>query len=213
MMILALQVLPSTRITRYITTSILFIMWLGLLFLQQGRAAVQLPDLREWWCTISRGLMAFMCRPSSGFIQIAQKIAVWNGTWASNDGTFATSYETRGKAWGIRSLAHAIFLPPDGNAWKEAGRSALFRNAQLLKTFQDDPKSVLGFIWDFAPDQVGNYVEVHGGTGFTQPLWEHHYLVTEVHKAASAKLLTGTGTIRAGCYRRLDRRAADSIRQ
>jgi len=62
----------------------------------------------------------------------------------------------------------------------------------LLKTFQDDPKSVLGFIWDFAPDQVGNYVEVHGSTGFTQPLWEHHYLVTEVHKAASAKLLNGT---------------------
>lgn len=51
-----------------------------------------------------------MCRPSPVFIQIAQKIAVWNGTWASNDGTFATSYETRGKA----------------------GRSALFRNAKLL---------------------------------------------------------------------------------
>ena len=88
--------------------------------------------------------MAFMCRPSPVFIEIAQKIVVWNGTWASNDGTFATSYETRGKAWGIRSLAHAIFLTPDGDAWKQAGRSALFRNAQLLKTFQDDPKSVLG---------------------------------------------------------------------
>ncbi len=82
--------------------------------------------------------MAFMCRPSPVFIEIAQKIVVWNGTWASNDGTFATSYETRGKAWGIRSLAHAIFLTPDGDAWKQAGRSALFRNAQLLKTFQDD---------------------------------------------------------------------------
>ncbi len=28
--------------------------------------------------------MAFMCRPSPVFIEIAQKIAVWNGTWASN---------------------------------------------------------------------------------------------------------------------------------
>jgi len=133
------------------------------------------------------GLMAFMCRPSPAFIEIAQKIAVWNGTWSSDNGTFSTYYETRGKAWGVRSLAHAIFLTPDADAWKQAGRSALFRNAQLLKTFQDDPKAVLGFVWDFSPSFVQNY----GGSGFTQPLWEHHYLVTELHKAASAKLLAG----------------------
>ena len=137
------------------------------------------------------GLMAFMCRPSPAFIEIAQKIAVWNGTWSSYDGTFGTYYQTRGKAWCVRSLAHAIFLTPDADSWKQPARSALFRNAQLLKTFQDDPKSVLGFVWDYSPTNLVDFVAVHGGTGFTQPLWEHHYLVTELHKAASAKLLAG----------------------
>ncbi len=133
------------------------------------------------------GLMAFMCRPSPVFIEIAQKIAVWNGTWSSDNGTFGTYYETRGKAWGVRSLTHAIFLTPDSDNWKQPARSALFRNSQLLKSFQDDPKSVLGFVWDFSPSFVQNY----GGSGFTQPLWEHHYLVTELHKAASARVLSG----------------------
>lgn len=137
------------------------------------------------------GLMAFMCRPSPVFIEIAQKIAVWNGTWSSYDGTFGTYYQTRGKAWCVRSLAHAIFLTPDADAWKQAGRSALFRNAQLLKAFKDDSRSTLGFVWDYSPDYVFDYVGSHGGVGFNQPLWEHHYLVTEFHKAASANLLTG----------------------
>jgi hypothetical protein len=134
--------------------------------------------------------MAFMCRPSPVFIEIAQKIAVWNGTWSSYNGAFGSFYQTRGKAWCVRSLAHAIFLTPDGDAWKQAGRSALFRNAQLLKTFQDDPKSVLGFVWDFAPANVSNGYGALG-IGFNQPLWQHHYLVTELHKVASAQLLTG----------------------
>ena len=137
------------------------------------------------------GLMAFMCRPSPVFIEIAQKIAVWNGTWSSDDGTFGTYYQTRGKAWCARSLAHAIFLTPDADAWKQAGRSALFRNAQLLKTFQDDPRSVLGFVWDYSPTNLNDFVAAYGGAGFIQPLWEHHYLVAELHKVASAKLLTG----------------------
>ena len=141
------------------------------------------------------GLMAFMCRPSPAFIEIAQKIAVWNGTITSDDGTFGTYYQTRGKAWCVRSLAHAIFLTPDADAWKQAGRSALFRNTQLLKTFQDDPKSGLGFVWDYSPGFLYDFVAADGGgggfNGFIQPLWQHHYLVTELHKAANAKLLSG----------------------
>lgn len=137
------------------------------------------------------GLMAFMCRPSPAFIEIAQKIAVWNGTWGSYDGTFRTYYQTRGKAWCVRSLAHAIFLTPDGDGWKQAGRSALFRNAELLKAFQNDSKSVLGFVWDYSPSFVSTGHADLGGLGFNQALWQHHYLVTELHKAASAQLLTG----------------------
>ena len=51
---------------------------------------------------------------------------------------------------------------------------------------------MLGFVWDFSPTNVSDYVAYFGsGTGFIQPLWEHHYLVTELHKAASARLLAG----------------------
>jgi len=135
------------------------------------------------------GLLAFLCRPSPVFIEIAQKIAVWNGTWASDNGTFTTSYETRGKAWGVRSLAHAIFLTPDGDHWKQPARLAMFRNSQLIQTFRDDSKSTLGFVWNFSPTYVVDYGL--GGVGFIDPLWEHHYLVTELHKAAAAKLLMG----------------------
>lgn len=41
-------------------------------------------------------------------------------------------------------------------------------------------------------DFVGQDGGGGGFTGFIQPLWMHHYLVTELHKAASAKLLSGT---------------------
>ena len=128
--------------------------------------------------------MAFMCRPSPVFIEIAQKIAVWNGTWGSYDGTFGTYYQTRGMAWCVRSLAHAIFLTPDGDSWKQAGRSALFRNSQMLKTFQDDPKSVLGFVWDYSPTNVYDFVAAR---------WRHR-----IYSAAMATPLSGHRTSQGG---------------
>ncbi len=137
------------------------------------------------------GLMAFMCRPSPTFIEIAQKIAVWNGTWSSYDGTFRTYYQTRGKGGASAALLTRFSWTPDGDGWKDAGRSALYRNAQLLKIFQDDPESTLGFVWNYSPGDVSDFAAIHGGKGYIQSLWEHHYLVTEVHKAAGAKLLSG----------------------
>jgi hypothetical protein len=141
------------------------------------------------------GLMAFLCQPSPVFIEIAQKVALWNGMWSSTDsngsvyeGVFGYWYQTRGKAWGIRSLAHALFLTPDGDPWKAAARGALHRNALLIKQFKDDPKAVLGFVWDYAPGSFNNAEAPKAKV----KMWQHHYLATELHKAASAKLLTGS---------------------
>jgi hypothetical protein len=135
------------------------------------------------------GLMAFLCRPSPVFIEIAQKIAVWNGTWSSSNGVFEGWYQTRGKAWCIRSLAHAIFLTPQTDAWRAAGGAALYRNALNILGFRDSPKARLGFVWDYEPNWVD---DKSSSSGVQQPLWEHHYLTTELHKAASAKLIAGT---------------------
>lgn len=135
------------------------------------------------------GLMAFLCRPSPVFIEIAQKIAVWNGTWSSSDGVFEGWYQTRGKAWGIRSLTHAIFLTPQADAWRGAGASALYRNALNILGFRDSPKARLGFVWDYEPNWVDD--KSSSTPGVQTPLWEHHYLTTELHKSASAKLLSG----------------------
>jgi hypothetical protein len=135
------------------------------------------------------GLMAFLCHPSPTFIEIAQKIAVWNGTWSSSDGTFGTYYQTRGKAWCLRSLVHATFLSPSGDPWKAAGLAALYRNALLLDQFRTSANAKLGFIWDFAPNTVLDFGR--GTPGLQEPLWQHHYLLVELHKAANARLLSG----------------------
>src|SRR5262249_38411374 len=103
------------------------------------------------------GLTAFLCHPSPVFIEIAQKIAVWNGTWSSNDGTFGYFYQTRGKAWCIRSLAHATFLTPFDDAWKASGLAALYRNTLLLDQFRKNPNATLGFVWAFAPNVVNDF--------------------------------------------------------
>lgn len=155
--------------------------------------------------------MGLMCRPSPVFIEIAQKIAVWNETWSSYDGGFGTYYQTRGKAWGIRSLAHAIFLTPDGDAWKPAGRSALFRNTQLLKAFQDDLKSALGFVWDFAPGYVFDYVAARGGNGFTQPLLGAPLSGHRGSQGGQCKASYRDGTVGLGCRCRLGSSAAGPI--
>jgi hypothetical protein len=136
------------------------------------------------------GLVAFMCRPSPVFLEIAQKIAFYNKVWGwSVKPTFGDYYQTRGKAWAIRSHAHALFLTPDGEAWKESARKVLYAGAQTIKAFKDDPKSKLGFVWDYGVNNV--YDQDSSVDGFQWGVWQHHYLLVELHKAANLKLLAG----------------------
>lgn len=159
------------------------------------------------------GLMAFVARPSPVFIEIAQKVAVWNGTWsqfadgglAYDTGVFGAAYQVRGAAWGIRSLAHALFLTPDGLAWKTAAATSLAKNFLYQTTFSSDPKAKLddgtprlNITWENRP---GNPFAVYSAIPRVNVAgWQFHYLVTEVHKAASAKLLSGADQVTADAF-------------
>jgi len=136
------------------------------------------------------GLMAFLCRPSPVFIEIAQKLATWNGTNWSTTGEFHNDYQQRGYAWCMRSLAHAIFLTPDGEGWKAAAQADLYKNVQRGLYFKNSSINKLDFIWDDGGGALVNDFESE--PGMQQPTFMAAYCVTEIPKVANAKLLTGT---------------------
>lgn len=145
------------------------------------------------------GLMAFISRPSPVFIELAQKVAVFNATLTTFEdvgpgtttGVFGQYYQMRGRAWGIRSLAHATFLTPDALPWKAAGVTSLGANATYLDAWRTDSKALLNCFWD--ETAAGTLQDADGvAAGFQSKVWQHHYLTTELHKAASAGLLTGS---------------------
>jgi hypothetical protein len=137
----------------------------------------------------AEGLMAFLCHPSPAFIELAQKIAVWNGTWSDGNATFGMFFQTRGRAWCVRSLAHALFLTPSTDPWRSAAQGALGRNVAVLDAFRTSANNPLGVIWDGSPTEC---LDMSSSTiGFQQSIWQHHWIATELHKIAAAKLLTG----------------------
>ena len=166
------------------------------------------PDQAMMWEVMhhpAAGLMAFASRPTPVFIELAQKIALWNALWANNDnanpgginttGLFASGdYPTRGRAWGLRSLAHAVFLTPDGDAWKTAGKASLAVNADYLLEYTTDTKAKLNVMWEGDPEAPQNapYATAPAGASFGIAAWMYEYLIVELHKIASAQLLTGT---------------------
>jgi hypothetical protein len=138
------------------------------------------------------GLMAFYGRPTPVFIELAQKIAVWSGTWsASSNGSFTWQagvagfhYQTRGKAWTIRAIAHAALLSPDSIPWRAAAATALERNVALLETYRDESRNLLGTVFAGRP---GSFSDLRGAVpGMQQAVWEHHFLVGVLHRAQRA---------------------------
>jgi hypothetical protein len=143
------------------------------------------------------GLMAFICRPSPVYIELAQKVATWNGVWSTwsggtptATGVFGRPYQVRGRAWGMRSLGHAIFLTPDGDAWKAAGVTSLELNVAHLDQWRTDSKASLNTMWDETPSILGSY-NMGAVPAMGVGMWQYHYLVAELHKVASAGLLRG----------------------
>ncbi len=144
------------------------------------------------------GLMAFIGRPTPVFIELAQKVAVWNGTWSTfadggtqqPTGVFGAAYQLRGKAWCLRSLVHAIFITPQALPWKAAGATSLAQNVAYLDAWRTDPKAKLNTMW---VNRVDRAISVYNSVPRVNIAgWQYHYLITELHKAASAKLLNGS---------------------
>jgi hypothetical protein len=155
------------------------------------------------------GLAAFLARPSPVFIELAQKIAIWNAMWPTNfengaaqpTGVFrGGGCTTRGRAWALRSLAHAIYLTPDNLApatpdpWKPAAKTSLAANVAYLDGYRTDAKSKLNICWEgdpALPQNIPYETTAKGGPVFATRGWFSHYLITEVHKLASVRLLAG----------------------
>lgn len=151
------------------------------------------------------GLAAFCVRPSPVLIELAQKVAIWNALWPTNwdnntvqpTGVFRGGGCTiRGRAWAIRSLAHAIFLTPDALPWKAAAKQSLSANITYFDGYRTNSKSKLGVMWEGDPDYPLSLASndgavAAGGPAFAIRGWFYHYFVTEIHKVASARLLTG----------------------
>ncbi len=180
---------------------------------QSSKANWPVTTASDAWATFegahqpAAGLMAFVARPSPVFIELAQKIAVWSGTSDSTNDRlsmfnglsvgltdltgFPANGQTRSYAWGLRQLTHALFLSPNGSAWREGGKTWLGRAARFGLAIMQSPKANLNLMWSGAPAE---YIDHDNNTvpGYQLSTFMHHYAVGEVHKAASARLLTDT---------------------
>lgn len=142
------------------------------------------------------GLMAFLCRPSPCFIELAQKACLFNIIWNNNGyGPYSASCEVRAKAWGIRDHAVAILLTPDAHAWKATAQTRLseaFTHTKPvgnLSAYMTDPRAVLNYLWGGAPNSVGSRPDT---VGHGASLFENYYLIQALHMASGGQVLTGT---------------------
>ncbi len=160
------------------------------------------------------GLMAFAARPSPIFIEIAQQIVAHTSTWSNQPdqnligfdyaaaglsadasaGIYGQYYQTRGRAWGVRSLVHATFLTPDdanGAAWRAGGKQSLHHNTVYLSAWMTKPAAAaVNMFWDYGP-LPGTSHTTGNPIPWVLANWQTHYLLPELHKAASSRLLTG----------------------
>jgi hypothetical protein len=137
------------------------------------------------------GLLPFLCRPSPCFIELAQRVATYNALGNNTgDGLLGEFFETRGRAWGWRNIAHACFLTPDSqSAMKSAIQANMAANASYLLQWAQSPYNKLGIVWDWTPTNVRDI----GGTGTQDSTWQHTFLAPELFKAYQSKLITGAG--------------------
>ena len=144
------------------------------------------------------GLMAFMCRPSPCFIEVAQKAAVWQHCWRNFQDSYpyiGNGYQTRGKGWTIRAINHAIFVTPDALPWKAAAQTVMDLCLNTIEAFKNLAANQLGFVWNFTPGAVGE--DWGGDPGFQFAMFMHHYLLVEIHKVAATKALPQASQSRA----------------
>jgi len=140
------------------------------------------------------GLMGFLCRPSPCFIEIAQKAALWQHQWRNFQNThpvIGNGYEVRAKCWTMRAWNHACFITPDTMAWKASALGRINDGIVYLDLYRTDSKQTLGFVWPLNPENPDDSDGYEGLAGFRVAMWQHHYLLVELHKIAACKTLSG----------------------
>lgn len=156
------------------------------------------------------GLIGFLCRPSPKFIELAQGTAVLNAL-AYNAGTqlFGYYYQTRGKAWCLRNLAHATFLTPTTGAaglatWASSAKSSIASNINFFLNWKNSSEDKLSVMYENTTSlgptsgelNQGVIYSDHSGaapnTGFQQSIWMHHWLATEAFRIYETKIPNAT---------------------
>lgn len=148
------------------------------------------------------GLMAFLCRPSPVFIEIAQKVAVWSSSWTDPTSFMSKFYQTRGRGWAFRNLAHAIFVTPnvhsnsDITSWRSACATKLVTDIGAFDQFRTAANNFLEVVVD---GDAGSYLDhcpnsgvSSEGVGFQNSLWQQWLSTSVIHCAHKSKLLSGT---------------------
>lgn len=144
------------------------------------------------------GLMPFLCRPSPMFLEVAQKVATYNALGNNaGDGLLGEFFAWRGKAWGLRNIAHAAFLTPDAQtAWKAAVKANISANATFFTLWSTNQYATLNVTWEDTP----YYVSDASGVGVQQSVWMSHFFIPEIHKAHRAKVVSGAAQTTLGTF-------------
>ncbi len=133
-------------------------------------------------------LVAFLCRPSPVFIELAQKSAAWNCTENTRNGV-RSGTQVRTRAWSTRNYSIAAFLSPDGSAHKTALRDLLKRCAQSVFTYSQDPQNKLDLVYN---DNARHFIDVSSTRPKGQDaIWMHHWFACVYYTTTVAKILRG----------------------
>jgi hypothetical protein len=137
-------------------------------------------------------LVAFLLRPSPVFIELAQKIAAWNCTENTSDGT-RTYSSGRTRAWAYRNYAIASFLTPSAQAHKAALQTLLMGCAADVLNYSTTAINKLDTVWDTNYNSFPSYGDLSSSRPKGQcALWQHHWLLCVFHTVDKAKVLAGT---------------------
>jgi hypothetical protein len=139
----------------------------------------------------AHGLVAFLCRPSPAFIEVAQKIMAWNVPHldsGTGDGTHPFN-QPRGRAWLMRNYAHAIFLTPDDmTTWKTSARTALNGERQLVDGFLNVAWNHFGIVWDWTAPTADND-QSGSRAGYQHSFFQQNFMGTAFDMVSRAKVL------------------------
>jgi len=136
-------------------------------------------------------LVAFLCRPSPVFIEIAQKEFLWNhSNYGSADGGH-TYDQVRSRAWRARNYAITIFLTPDADSARKDGyRAALMAKRNTAQAFFDQPWNTLGVLYGLTPTSAGDW-DGSSRARMQIPMYMNWFCVIAWTAVDKAKVLRG----------------------